>query len=180
MLENLHLTTEKDALMTETDLVNSNSNDNKKVLVTLDINEIMALIPHRYPMLLIDRLEILAFSEKAIGIKNVSMNEWYFEGHFPGKPIMPGVLIVEAMAQAAAALVMKSMEVDGVDLASKLVYFMAIEEAKFRRPVVPGDALRLHVTKEKSRGPVWRFKGEGIVDGKIASEANFTAMIVDR
>lgn len=157
-----------------------NSNDNKKVLMTLDVSEIMTLIPHRYPMLLIDRLEIFDLSERAIGIKNVSLNEWYFEGHFPGKPIMPGVFIVEAMAQAAAALVMKSMQMEGVDLNSKLVYFMSIENAKFRRPVVPGDVLRLHVEKEKSRGAVWRFKGEGVVDGKVTSEANFTAMIVDR
>lgn len=157
-----------------------NSNDNKKILMTLDITEIMSLIPHRYPMLLIDRLEILELRERAVGIKNVSLNEWYFEGHFPGKPIMPGVLIVEAMAQAAAALVMKSLQEEGVDLNSKLVYFMSIESAKFRRPVVPGDVLRLHVEKEKSRGSVWRFKGEGTVDGKVTNEAFFTAMIVDR
>ena len=157
-----------------------NSNDNKKILMTLDVMELMKLIPHRYPMLLIDKLNIMVLSEHAVGIKNVSLNEWYFQGHFPGKPIMPGVLIVEAMAQSAAALVMKSLQIEGADLDQKLVYFMSIEHAKFRRPVVPGDVLFLNVEKEKSRGNVWRFKGEGRVDGKIASEASFTAMIVDR
>lgn len=156
------------------------SNDNHKDIMTLDIIEIMQLIPHRYPMLLIDKLEIVEPGQKAVGIKNVSLNEWYFEGHFPGRPIMPGVLIVEAMAQSAAALVMKSLQLEGLDPASKLVYFMAIEEAKFRRPVVPGDVLRLVVEKEKSRGNVWRFKGQGFVDGKLTNEANFTAMIVDK
>jgi 3-hydroxyacyl-[acyl-carrier-protein] dehydratase len=160
------------------DLVNSN--DNKKILMTLDVMEIMQLIPHRYPMLLIDKLNIMELSQHAVGIKNVSLNEWYFEGHFPGKPIMPGVLIVEAMAQAAATLVMKSLQLEGADLNQKLVYFMSIENAKFRRPVVPGDVLHLNVEKEKSRGNVWRFKGGGLVEGKVASEASFTAMIVDR
>jgi len=156
------------------------SNDNHKDIMTLDIIEIMQLIPHRYPMLLIDKLEIIEPGQKAVGIKNVSLNEWYFEGHFPGRPIMPGVLIVEAMAQSAAALVMKSLQLEGLDPASKLVYFMAIEEAKFRRPVVPGDVLHLVVEKDKSRGNVWRFKGQGFVDEKLTNEAHFTAMIVDK
>ena len=160
--------------------VNSNDNMPKAPLMTLDIHGIMELIPHRYPMLLIDRLEILQASQSAVGIKNVSFNEHFFAGHFPGKPIMPGVLIVEAMAQSAAALVMKSMQLEGVDLEQKLVYFMSIEHAKFRRPVVPGDVLRLHVEKERNRGPVWRFTGRGMVEGKVTSEASFTAMIVDR
>ena len=155
------------------------SNDNYKDIMTLDILEIMKLIPHRYPMLLIDKLEILEMGVKAVGIKNVSFNEWFFEGHFPGKPIMPGVLIVEAMAQSAAALVMKSLQEEGHSLESKLVYFMSIDESKFRRPVVPGDVLRLSVEKERSRGNVWRFKGQGFVDGKMTTEATFTAMIVD-
>lgn len=160
------------------------SNDNyedasREKPIMLNVLDIMALIPHRYPMLLVDRLQIVKPGEEAIGTKNVSLNEWYFQGHFPEKPIMPGVLIIEALAQAAAALVMKSLELSGENQ-NKLVYFMSIEGAKFRRPVVPGDVLSLHVVKEKSRDNVWRFKGKAIVDNKTTSEANFTAMIVDR
>jgi 3-hydroxyacyl-[acyl-carrier-protein] dehydratase len=142
----------------------------------LDINDIMALIPHRYPMLLIDRVEDILLGESAVGIKNVSMNEWYFQGHFPGKPILPGVLTVEAMAQTAAVLVMKTLGIKE----EKLVYFMSFEEAKFRKPVCPGDVLLLKVTKDKSRGPVWKFKGEAIVDGNLVAEATFAAMIADK
>lgn len=154
--------------------------DTTRPLMILDIVEIKNLIPHRYPMLLIDRVEIVELGKKAVGIKNVTMNEWYFEGHFPERPVMPGLLIVEAMAQAAATLVMKSLKEEGMDPGQKLVYFMSIEEAKFRKPVVPGDTLRLYVEKERARGSVWRFKGKGLVEGTLTSEALFTAMIVDK
>lgn len=142
----------------------------------VDVNRIMALIPHRYPLLLVDR--ILEFREDgAIGLKNVTINESFFQGHFPGAPIMPGVLIIESMAQTAGCMVVNSL---GKDAEGKLVYFMTIDEAKFRRPVVPGDSLHIHVTKIQSRGNVWKFKGEARVDGQLCAEASFGAMIVDK
>ena len=152
----------------------------------LGIEDIVKLIPHRYPFLLIDRMENLLLGHSAVGIKNVSMNEWYFQGHFPEHPIMPGVLIIEAMAQTAGALVVKSLEEQNKnketsgDQAGNLVYFMSVEEAKFRKPVVPGDVLNLKVVKDRSRGAVWRFKGEAWVNNVLTSEATFTAMIVDK
>ena len=153
------------------------SEEKKIVTETLNIERIMELIPHRYPMLLIDQLTDIKLGESAVGIKCVTINEPFFQGHFPGKPVMPGVLIVEAMAQAAAALVMLGIEQEGAD---KLAYFMSIDGAKFRKPVVPGDKLELHIAKERSRGPVWVFKAEGKVDGKKVAEASFTAMIADK
>ena len=141
------------------------------------INEIMDLIPHRIPMLLIDKLTDVKLGKSATGIKNVTMNEWFFQGHFPGHPVMPGVLIVEAMAQAAGVLVTKSM---GENSSDKLVYFMSIEEAKFRKPVVPGDTLKLKVELIKSRGNIWKFKGEAWVDDVMTDEAVFTAMIANK
>ncbi|MDF3033134.1 MAG: 3-hydroxyacyl-(acyl-carrier-protein) dehydratase [Alphaproteobacteria bacterium] len=146
-----------------------------EALPYIPITEIMALIPHRYPMLLIDRVEDVHLGASAVGIKNVSLNEWYFQGHFPDKPILPGVLIIEAMAQTAAVLVMKTLSLE-----DKLVYFMSVEEAKFRKPVTPGDVMRLKVTKEKNRGVVWKFKGEALVEGHLAAEATFAAMIADK
>jgi 3-hydroxyacyl-[acyl-carrier-protein] dehydratase len=142
----------------------------------VDINRIMDMIPHRYPFLLIDRVEGIEKDVRAIGIKNVTFNEPHFIGHFPSRPIMPGVLIIEAMAQTSAVLVVDTL---GKESEGKLVYFMSVEEAKFRKPVVPGDRLELHVTKERSRGNVWKFKGEGKVDGVKVAEAIFSAMIVD-
>lgn len=142
---------------------------------SVDINGIMERIPHRYPILLIDRVEGIVAGEKACGIKNVSANEPFFQGHFPGHPIMPGVLIVEAMAQTAAIVVIESL----TDAAGQLVYFMSIDSAKFRKPVLPGHTVMLHVTKEQGRGKIWRFKGEARVDGNLMAEATFTAMIVD-
>lgn len=144
---------------------------------SIDIQEIMELIPHRFPMLLIDRVEKVKLDHSAVGIKNVSMNEWYFQGHFPSQPVLPGVLIIEAMAQAAGVLVVKTMGVSG---GNRLVYFMSVEEAKFRKPVLPGDVLELHVTKERHRGNVWKFKGEARVRGVLTDEATFTAMIVEQ
>lgn len=141
------------------------------------INEIMDLIPHRIPMLLIDKLTDVRLGKSATGIKNVTMNEWFFQGHFPGHPVMPGVLIVEAMAQAAGVLVTKSM---GENSSDKLVYFMSIEEAKFRKPVVPGDTLKLKVELIKTRGNIWKFKGEAWVDDVMTDEAVFTAMIANK
>ena len=143
----------------------------------IDIVKIMDMIPHRYPLLLVDRILEMEKGKSITGLKNVTMNEPHFMGHFPGAPIMPGVLIVEAMAQTSAVLVVGSMEGEAND---KLVYFMTIDDARFRKPVTPGDTIHLHVEVVRSRGPVWKFKGRAIVDGKLCAEATFSAMIVDR
>ena len=142
----------------------------------LDIQSIMSLIPHRYPFLLIDKVVDVVGDESATGIKCVSVSEPFFQGHFPGQPIMPGVLIVEAMAQTAGAIVVDNLP-DGEGQPG--VYFMTIENARFRRPVVPGDTLYLHVKKVRQRGKVWKFSSEAMVEGQLAAEASFTAMIVD-
>jgi 3-hydroxyacyl-[acyl-carrier-protein] dehydratase len=142
----------------------------------LDIEGIMRVIPHRYPFLLIDRLIDIKPFESATGVKNVSINEPHFQGHFPRKPVMPGVLIIEAMAQTAGALVVRSL---GPEAEGKLVYFMAIDNAKFRRPVVPGDQLHIHVVKDRNRGNVWKFDSQAKVDGALVAEATVTAMIMD-
>jgi 3-hydroxyacyl-[acyl-carrier-protein] dehydratase len=144
------------------------------VIASIDIRRIVQMIPHRYPMLLVDRVTNLRLNESAIGIKNVSINEPFFQGHFPSEPVMPGVLIVEAMAQTAAVLVVASM---GADAEGKLVYFMSIDDARFRRPVTPGDRVEVHVNKVQSRQSVWKFAGKAIVDGNVAAEATFAAMI---
>jgi 3-hydroxyacyl-[acyl-carrier-protein] dehydratase len=143
----------------------------------VDIARIMHAIPHRYPFLLIDRVVDVVHNRSAIGIKNVSVNESFFAGHFPDHPVMPGVLIIESMAQTAAVLVVETL---GPNAAGKLVYFMSIESAKFRRPVVPGDQLRIHVTKERNRGNVWKFNAIARVDGVSVAEATYAAMIMDR
>ncbi|MDE1151237.1 MAG: 3-hydroxyacyl-ACP dehydratase FabZ [Micavibrio sp.] len=143
----------------------------------LDTTRIMEMIPHRYPFLLIDRVIEVDPNERAVSLKNVTINENFFQGHFPGAPVMPGVLIIEAMAQTAAALVVHSA---GKELEGKLVYFMAIDEAKFRKPVVPGDQLIIEVVKVQNRRNVWRFKGEAKVDGALCAEAIVTAMIMDK
>jgi 3-hydroxyacyl-[acyl-carrier-protein] dehydratase len=140
-------------------------------------DRILAMLPHRYPILLIDRLIEIEPNERAVALKNITINEPQFQGHFPGHPIMPGVLLVEAMAQAAAALVVATL---GEQAEGRLVYFMTIENARFRKPVVPGDQVRITVAKERQRGPVWKFKGECTVDGALATEAAFSAMIVDK
>lgn len=143
----------------------------------IDINRIMEMIPHRYPILLVDRVLELVPGESALSLKNVTMNEPHFMGHFPGFPVMPGVLIVEAMAQTAALVVVESL---GEDAEGKVVYFMTIDNARFRRPVVPGDALHIHVEKVQSRANVWKFKGVAKVDDQICAEATFSAMITDK
>lgn len=154
------------------------------IKLPLTVEDISGLIPHRYPFLLVDRIIELTPGESAVGLKNVSMNEWYFQGHFPDKPIMPGVLIIEALAQTAAVLFMKTQEVldpDNYNPAQSQVFFMSIEEAKFRRPVVPGDTLHLKVIKEKERNKsIWRMRGEAWVDGKLADEAIFMAMFAKK
>ena len=142
----------------------------------LDIGRIMEMLPHRYPFLLIDRVIDIVPGESATGIKNVSIAEPYFQGHFPSRPMMPGVLIIEAMAQSAAVLVVHTL---GADAEGRVVYFMSIEDARFRKPVVPGDTLHLRVSKKKQRGPVWKVDCEAKVGDKVVAEAVITAMISD-
>jgi 3-hydroxyacyl-[acyl-carrier-protein] dehydratase len=157
---------------TATDTVTSDT-----TIEVVDIARIMHAIPHRYPFLMIDRVVDVVRNRSAIGIKNVSVNESFFQGHFPSHPVMPGVLIIESMAQTAAVLVVETL---GPASAGKVVYFMTIEGAKFRRPVVPGDQLRIHVTKERNRGNVWKFNAVARVDGISVAEATYAAMIMDR
>ena len=144
--------------------------------LTIDIERITAMIPHRYPFLLVDRLIDVIPGESAVGIKNVSANEPHFQGHFPDHPVMPGVLIIEAMAQTAAVIVVAWL---GKEAEGKLVYFMTIENARFRKPVVPGDQLRLYCRKERQRANVWKFSGEARVGDTVVAEAVYTAMIMD-
>jgi 3-hydroxyacyl-[acyl-carrier-protein] dehydratase len=141
----------------------------------MDIKWIQNLLPHRYPFLLVDRVIEIDPGKKAVGIKNVTINEEFFQGHFPGNPIMPGVLIIEAMAQLAGVLAFDSGANKGTS-----VYFMSIEKAKFRRPVVPGDQLRMEITVSQHRGNVWKFSGSAVVEEKVAAEAEFTAMVTNR
>ena len=140
----------------------------------LGIEELMLLLPHRYPLLLVDRLVDIVPGEGAVGIKNVSYGEQFFQGHFPQKPVMPGVMIIEAMAQSAAAF---TSYTENLDTEGKVVLFMGVDKARFRRPVVPGDQLRIAVRTIQRRPPVWRFEGIATVDGKRATEAQFSAML---
>jgi 3-hydroxyacyl-[acyl-carrier-protein] dehydratase len=140
------------------------------------VKTLMTMIPHRYPFLLLDRLLNVRHGHSATGVKNVTVNEPFFQGHFPGHPVMPGVLIVECMAQTAAALVISGL---GPDAGTPIVYFMSIENAKFRKPVTPGDQLRIEVVKDRRRGNVWRFNCTARVEGVNVAEALVTAMIMD-
>lgn len=142
----------------------------------IDINRIMQMIPHRYPMLMIDRILEFVPGERVVGLKNVTINEPHFQGHFPSFPVMPGVLIIEAMAQAAACLVVETL---GKEAEGKLVYFMSIDETRFRKPVVPGDTLYINCTKIQTRRNVWKFHGEARVGDALCAESDFAAMIMD-
>jgi 3-hydroxyacyl-[acyl-carrier-protein] dehydratase len=142
----------------------------------IDVQRIMAMIPHRPPFLMIDKVVDAVADERATGIKNVSINEAYFQGHFPSRPVMPGVLIIEAMAQTAAVLVVHTL---GPNSEGKLVYFMSVDNARFRRPVFPGSVLQVRVAKQRHRGNVWKFEGRAEVQGQLMAEAVFAAMIMD-
>ena len=148
----------------------------KKKLESADINRILKLLPHRYPFLLVDRLIEINGGESCIGIKNVTINEPYFQGHFPDFPVMPGVLLIEGMAQTAGALCVHNL---GQDYKPQLVYFMGIDNAKFRKPVLPGDQVHFHVRKTRGRGRAWRFACQAKVNGALVAEAEVSAMIVD-
>lgn len=150
--------------------MSDNSNENY-----VDIHEIKRLIPHRYPFLLVDAVRDIVPNESAIGIKNVTFNEPHFQGHFPERPVMPGVTIVEAMAQTAAILVAKTMNMHDNNM---LVYFLTIDNCKFRHVVSPPDQLELHVKVVRGRGKLWKFHGDGIVNGTVVTEADFSAMMV--
>lgn len=142
----------------------------------LDISRVMEMIPHRYPFLMIDGVKDIVLDERAVGIKNVTINEPFFQGHFPGHPVFPGVLIIESMAQTAAVLVVATM---GGDAEGKLVYFMSVDQARFRKPVTPGDTMDIIVEKVRNRGNVWKFNGKAMVGDLLMAEATFSAMIVD-
>ena len=143
----------------------------------IDVRRIMEILPHRYPFLMIDRLVDIHRGDSAVGVKNVSINEPFFAGHFPGAPVVPGVLLIEAMAQTAAALVVESL---GPEMEGKLVYFMSIDSARFRRPVMPGDQVMVHAERKHARGRAWKFNGTCKVGEAVAAEAVYCAMIVDR
>ena len=151
--------------------------DSKSVVDTIEIGRIMDMIPHRYPFLLVDRVIDLVKGQSATGIKNVTINEPFFQGHFPSHPVMPGVLIVEAMAQTAGVVVSHSLEVDDQ---AKVIYSMSIESARFRKPVTPGDTLHIRVSKRAQRGTAWKFLGQAKVDGVVVADASYSAMIVDK
>ena len=142
----------------------------------IEIREILARIPHRYPFLLIDRAEDYRPGESIVGIKCVTFNEPFFQGHFPGNPVMPGVLIIEALAQTGAVLMSKSLD---VDVEGKAIMFMSVDEARFRQPVRPGDVLRMHVEVLKHRGDIYKFKGRALVGDKVVAQAEFAAMVVE-
>jgi 3-hydroxyacyl-[acyl-carrier-protein] dehydratase len=145
-------------------------------LAEISIERVMEMIPHRYPMLMIDKVIDVVPEESATGVKNVTINEPFFQGHFPSRPVMPGVMIIEAMAQTSAVLVVHSL---GAAAEGKLVYFMTVDGGRFRKPVGPGDTLHIHVQRVQRRGPVWKFNGEAKVNGTLVAEATFAAMIME-
>ncbi|WP_137157995.1 3-hydroxyacyl-ACP dehydratase FabZ [Rhizobium sp. FKL33] len=149
------------------------SEETKKVLTSIDVLEIMKLLPHRYPFLLVDKIIDIDGDDSAIGVKNVTFNEPQFQGHFPEQPIMPGVLLIEAMAQTAGAIC--ALKTGGK---ANLVYFMTIDNARFRKPVVPGDRVEFHVVKQKQRGNIWKYHCDAKVDGVLVAEADVGAMMV--
>jgi beta-hydroxyacyl-ACP dehydratase FabZ len=146
----------------------------------MSIQEILDTLPHRYPFLLVDRILEMEMGKRVVGIKNVTMNEPFFQGHFPGHPIMPGVLLLEAMAQTGGVLAMRSAEAEGIDIKKKVIYFMTIDKVKFRKPVLPGDQVRFELDVIKSRSNVRGFKAQALVDGTVVAEAELMAMIVDK
>ncbi len=150
--------------------------DSTGTLGSADITRIMKLLPHRYPFLLIDKLIDLDGDQSGTGIKNVTINEPFFQGHFPGRPVMPGVLLIEAMAQTAGALVLNTL---GDEHAGKLVFFMSIDRARFRRPVMPGDTVQFHVKLSQKRPPVWKYAAEALVEGRKVAEAEIGAMLMN-
>ncbi|MEQ8344668.1 MAG: 3-hydroxyacyl-ACP dehydratase FabZ [Sneathiellaceae bacterium] len=163
---------------TETGAVEADGNAAPATEVaTADIHRIMEMLPHRFPMLLVDRVVEIHRDVSAVGIKNVTANEPFFQGHFPQRPVMPGVLIIESMAQTAAVLVVETL---GPEAEGKLVYFMSIDQARFRRPVTPGDQMLLRVEKVRNRGPVWKFSAKAMVGDTLVAEAEYAAMILDK
>ncbi|HET6365270.1 MAG: 3-hydroxyacyl-ACP dehydratase FabZ [Nitrospirota bacterium] len=146
----------------------------------IGIQEIFDILPHRYPMLLVDRILEMEMGKRVVGIKNVTINEPFFQGHFPGHPIMPGVLLLEAMAQTGGVLAMRSAEAEGMDIKKKVIYFMTIDKVKFRKPVLPGDQVRFELELNKSRSNIRGFKAQALVDGAVVAEAELMAMIVDK
>ena len=152
-----------------------NKDISKSSVKLVNIEKIVNMIPHRYPMLLIDKVEDLILGESATGIKNVTANENFFTGHFPSKMVMPGVLMIESMAQTCAVLVIETL---GRTAEGSLVYFMSVDGAKFRKPVIPGDQLKFHVEKIKNRAKVWKFQCKGYVEDELVSEAVISAMIM--
>ena len=148
--------------------------------MTMDVMEIQEIIPHRYPFLLLDRVTDIVQNETLVGYKNVTIGDNIFQGHFPGHPIYPGVMILEGMAQAGGILAFQSMDMTKEEAAKKVVYFMSIDKAKFRAPVKPGDKLEYRISVIKQKGAIWMLKGEAFVDDKMVSEAELKAMIVDK
>ncbi|SFV74973.1 3-hydroxyacyl-[acyl-carrier-protein] dehydratase, FabZ form [hydrothermal vent metagenome] len=146
----------------------------------MDVTEIQEILPHRYPFLLVDRVTDIVNNEMLVAYKNISISDSVFQGHFPGHPIYPGVLILEGMAQAGGILAFKSMDMTKEEAATKVVYFMSIDKAKFRAPVKPGDQLEYRLNVIKHKGAIWMLKGEAFVDGKMVSEAELKAMVVDK
>ena len=148
--------------------------------MTMDVVEIQEILPHRFPFLLVDRITDIVKNESLVGYKNVTIGDNVFQGHFPGHPIYPGVMILEGMAQAGGSLAFKSMEMTKEEAAQKVVYFMSIDKAKFRSPVKPGDRLEYRISVLKHKGAIWMLKGEAFVDDKLVSEAELKAMVVDK